>query len=219
MLPSQRLPIFPLPLVLLPRATQPLHVFEARYRRLLSDCLAGSQEFGIICRNPDLAEFEIPVGTVGCIARIESSQSLPDGRSNILVVGSERFTLTAFVDDPAPYHVATVAPFSDDAEPLSGLVVIAERLRVLFARVGRSARAIQDDATPLPELPPAPADISFAIAQYIDLELAEKQRLLASSSPRERLQRLEEALAPIVESIERRATIHRRAKTNGHGEH
>ena len=219
MLPSQRLPIFPLPLVLLPRATQPLHVFEARYRRLLSDCLAGSQEFGIICRNPDLAEFEIPVGTVGCIARIESSQSLPDGRSNILVVGSERFMLTAFVDDPAPYHVATVVPFSDDAEPLSGLVVIAERLRVLFARVGRSARAIQDDATPLPDLPPAPADISFAIAQYIDLELAEKQRLLASSSPRERLQRLEEALAPIVESIERRATIHRRAKTNGHGEH
>ena len=219
MSPSQRLPIFPLPLVLLPRATQPLHVFEPRYRRLLSDCLAGSREFGIICRTPDVAEHEIPVGTAGCIARIESSQALPDGRSNILVVGSERFTLQAFVDDPAPYHVATVAQFSDEAEPLTGLDRIAERLRDLFDRIGRSARAIQDDVTPLPDLPEAPADISFAIAQYVDLDLADKQLLLASRSPRERLQRLEDALAPIVDSIERRATIHTRSKTNGHGEH
>src|SRR5437667_12914165 len=44
---SRELPIFPLPLVLFPGTTQPLHVFEPRYRRLLADCLAGDKRFGI----------------------------------------------------------------------------------------------------------------------------------------------------------------------------
>src|SRR2546426_8612475 len=43
----RELPIFPLPLVLFPGTTQPLHVFEPRYRRLLADCLAGDKRFGI----------------------------------------------------------------------------------------------------------------------------------------------------------------------------
>ena len=54
-----RLPIFPLPLVLLPRAVQPLHIFEPRYRQMLSDCLEGTREFGIVYRTPDVAEHEI----------------------------------------------------------------------------------------------------------------------------------------------------------------
>ena len=97
-----RLPIFPLPLVLLPRAVQPLHIFEPRYRQLLADALAGTREFGIICRSPDVAEREIPSGAAGCVAHIDSAQSLPDGRSNVLVSGTVRFTLDDFVEDPAP---------------------------------------------------------------------------------------------------------------------
>lgn len=213
-----RIPIFPLPLVLLPRATQPLHVFEPRYRQLLSDCLEGEREFGILYRTSEVAEREIPAGTAGCLARIQSTQALPDGRSNILVTGGERFTLQDFVDDPAPYLVALVECFEDEEEGSTSLQEIADRLRTLFTRVGRSARAIQDDATPLPDLPADPAEVSFAIAQYIDLDLADKQRLLASRSPRARLERLEEALAPVVESMERRAVVHTRARTNGHGE-
>lgn len=216
---SSRLPIFPLPLVLLPRAVQPLHIFEPRYRQLLRDCLDGPREFGIICRTPEMAEREIPAGTAGCVAHIESSQSLPDGRSNIMVVGTRRFTLDRFVEDPAPYLVAEVTSFDDDDEPVGTMSELAARLRVLFVRVGRSARAIQDDTTPLPELPESPADLSFAIGQFLDLALADKQRLLASRSPLGRLRQLDEVLAPVVESVEQRARIHIRARTNGHGTH
>ena len=219
---TYRLPIFPIPLVLLPRAVQALHMFEPRYRQLLTDCRTGAMEFGIVCRTPDVAEREIPPGTAGCVARIDSSQSLPDGRSNVLVTGAARFTLVNFVDDPAPYHVALVEPFDD--EPLephgaTGTGALSERLRELFARVGRSARALQDDAAPLPLLPDLAADLAFVIATHIDLDLADKQRLLASRSPLDRLRQLDEALAPIVESIEERASIHVRAKSNGHGTH
>jgi ATP-dependent Lon protease len=186
---SSRLPIFPLPLVLLPRAVQPLHIFEPRYRQLLRDCLDGSREFGIICRTPEVAEHEIPPGTAGCVAHIESAQSLPDGRSNIMVVGTRRFTLDHFLDDPAPYLVGEVRTFGDEDEPDAGMRDLAARLRELFARVGRSARAIQDE------------------------------RLLASRSPLGRLRQLDEVLAPVVESVEQRARIHTRARGNGHGTH
>ncbi|HEX4935281.1 MAG TPA: LON peptidase substrate-binding domain-containing protein [Gemmatimonadaceae bacterium] len=216
---SVRLPVFPLPLVLLPQGVQPLHIFEPRYRQLLSDCLAGTREFGIVCRTPEVAEREIPPGTAGCVAHIETSQSLPDGRSNITVVGRSRFTLDGFVDAPAPYHVADVTPFDDVDESEAEMGPLAQRVRLLFERVGRSARTIQDDSTPLPELPTSPAALSFAIGQYIDLELGEKQRLLASRSPLGRLRQLEDVLAPIVESVEHRARIHTRAKRNGHGTH
>ncbi|MCC6930904.1 MAG: LON peptidase substrate-binding domain-containing protein [Gemmatimonadaceae bacterium] len=212
-----RLPIFPLPLVLLPGEIQPLHIFEPRYRQLLGDCLDGNRTFGLVCRTAEVAEREIPAGTAGCVAHVDTSQALPDGRSNITVSGRSRFTLEHFVDDPAPYHVALVSPLDDMDEAEDEMFPLADRLRSLFTRVGRSARAIQDDSTPLPELPPSPAALSFAIGQYIDLDLETKQQLLATTSPFERLRQLDRVLTPIVDSVEQRALVHTRARHNGHG--
>ena len=184
---------------------------------MLADCMSGDRLFGIICRDEGIAELEIAPGTVGCVAQIETTQELPDGRSNILVQGVERFTLERFVPDAAPYHVAEIATIGDRSEPSTLLAPLADRLRELFARVGRSARTIADDAAPLPDLPDDPAYVSFAIAQYIDLELAVKQRLLTSRSPSERLRELTDLLDSIVGSVELRAEAHVRARRNGHG--
>jgi Lon protease-like protein len=214
---TRRLPLFPLPLVLFPRASQPLHVFEPRYRRLLADVLEATREFGMILRTSDVAERAIPPGTVGCVAFVESAQALPDGRSNLLVSGRERFILRRFLDDEAPYHVGEVEPFADTEEPPEASRDVATRVRDIFQRVGRAARAMQDDATPLPELPDDPALLSFAVAQHVELELGDKQQLLASPSPAARLRRLEEILSPFVDSVELRAVVHQRARGNGHG--
>ena len=211
------IPLFPLPLVLFPRAPLPLHIFEPRYRQMLADCMSGDRKFGIICRDEGVGEREIVPGTVGCVAHIETAQQLPDGRSNILVQGGERFTLERFVADAAPYHVAEIATIGDRAEPWNLLGPLSEQLRTLFERVGRSARTIADDAAPLPDLPDDPAHVSFAIAQYIDLDLAVKQRLLTSRSPSERLRELSDLLTSIVGSVELRAETHVRARGNGHG--
>jgi Lon protease-like protein len=211
--------LFPLPLVLFPRTPLPLHIFEPRYRQLLSDCLQHDGQFGIIRRPEGASERDIAPGTVGCLARVETAQELPDGRSNVLVLGGDRFRLVRFVPDAAPYYVGEITSYDDEAEPATVLAPLADRLRALFQRVGQSARTIADDASPLPDLPDEPAEVSFAVAQYIDLDLDVKQELLASRSPAARLRQLTDLLDEIAGRIEQRAARHVRARGNGQGPH
>jgi ATP-dependent Lon protease len=214
---SERLlPLFPLPLVLFPGVPLPLHIFEPRYREMLADCLAGDRRFGIVFAAEDDSS-EPQRGTVGCIAVIQSSEMLPDGRSNILVVGGDRFAIARLVHGVRPYLLGEVVTYGDIEEPLEPVGSLARQLRDVFERIGRAARALADDRDPLPALPEDPGALSFTIASLIDLDAAGRQRLLASRSPLSRLRELEALLSPAVDMLESRAIVHARAKTNGHG--
>ncbi len=202
--------------MLLPRESLPLHIFEPRYRRMLADRLSGDRQFGVVCRQEHVAERDIPPGTVGCVAEIDQVVLLPDGQSDIVVNGGSRFTLERFVADAAPYHVGEVAPVNDVAESPLLLQEASQHLRALFTRVGRSARALANDPSPLPDLPDD-ADISFAVAQHLDLGLPAKQALLASRSPSHRLHHLVELLEAVADSMDDRAQVHQRAGGNGGG--
>ncbi len=48
----ERIPLFPLNVVLLPGAEMPLHIFEPRYRQMVKDCLEEKSEFGILLSLP-----------------------------------------------------------------------------------------------------------------------------------------------------------------------
>ncbi len=214
---ASRLPLFPLRLVLFPGVHLPLHIVEPRYRRMVADCMAGDRDFGILYRPEGVAERDIPPGHVGCVAHVERSELLPDGRSNILVTGAGRFALERFEDTEMPYYVGRVTEIVDVAESAMALVPVAARVRELFLRVGAAARSLADDADALPELPDDPAMLAFAIAAVIEMDVVTRQRLLASRSPTGRLREVDMLLAPAVDSLEHRAVIHARAKSNGHG--
>ena len=94
------LPLFPLPLVLFPGVPLPLHIFEPRYQQLLADTLEGDRRFGIVFHPEGRPEQALPTGHVGCVARIHNTEALDDGRSNIIVVGEERFALERLVPTP-----------------------------------------------------------------------------------------------------------------------
>ena len=210
------LPLFPLPLVLFPGVPLPLHIFEPRYREMLADCMAGDRRFGIVFSPEE--DIDGPKrGAVGCVAHIQKTQTLPDGRSNIIVVGEERFMIGRLVTDARPYLLGEVVSYADADEPAEALQPFARQLRAVFERVGRAARTLADDRDPLPILPTDPGALSFAIAALIDLDGHGRQRLLASRSPLDRLRELDAILSPAVDALELRAIIHARAKTNGHG--
>lgn len=215
---ASTLPIFPLPLVLFPGVTIPLHIFEPRYRRMLADCLERDRRFGIVFLAEGATEESLGIGgDVGCVAHVLSHEALPDGRSNITVEGRDRFMLRAFVTSALPYHVGMVVPHEDVPEPVDSLEPLATHVRERFERIARAARTISDDEDAIPELPDDPTLLAFRVASFIDLSVAERQRLLASTSPGERLRTVDSVLEPAVDPMEQRAVVHGRAKTNGRG--
>jgi ATP-dependent Lon protease len=209
-----RLPIFPLGVVLFPGTPLPLHIFEPRYRRMLADCLAGDRRFGI---TPGGATGELPEpGTVGCIAVVRVNQELPDGRSNIIVLGAERFVLERVVDDPAPYHVALVQPFEDDpgSDPPPDSVT---QLRELFDAYHLLLRQLHDTEPDDPELPEDAQGMSFHVSAAVEADPGVKQRLLAQRSTARRVEALVMLLPILTARVESALKVHRRGHTNGRG--
>jgi len=184
---------------------------------MLADCLSTDRRFGLVHQSAE--ETEVVPGTVGCIAEILQSEELPDGRSNIVVQGADRFAFVAFVTTDEPYAVARVREYSDDMEFGGELDSLAERVRDLFEVVARAARTLADESDPIPPLPEEPALLSFTIAAAIDLESPMRQQLLVSQSPTARLRQLDQLLSPAVPSLVARAEVHKRAKHNGEGLH
>lgn len=186
---------------------------------MLSDCLETDSRFGIVFRPENIGETELEVGRVGCIAEVDDAHTLPDGRSNIVVHGVRRFALQRFVASPAPYHIGEVSEYEDVPEDIDALAPMVVRVRELFSRVGRAARTLADDHDPLPALPDDPDTLSFGIAALIDMEVSRRQDLLVSRLASERLVVIEQLLASAVSSLEARAKVHGRAKSNGRGYH
>ena len=101
------IPLFPLGLVLLPDMRLPLHIFEERYKRMISECLAEDRPFGIVL-------FDGPsIRSVGCMARItEVMKRYDDGRMDIMTRGGERFVIQELIEDQ-DYMEARVFVFDD----------------------------------------------------------------------------------------------------------
>jgi Lon protease-like protein len=107
-----RIPVFPLPnVVLFPKTYLPLHIFEPRYRAMVSDAAMGGQCIGMVLLK-DGWETDYyghpPVFSIGCVGRLASVKPLADGRSNILLQGLERFAIEREWYDKA-YREATIA--------------------------------------------------------------------------------------------------------------
>jgi Lon protease-like protein len=205
--------------VLLPGTELPLHIFEPRYRQMVADVLAGDREFGLAYKPAGVGEQGLAAGWPLCVAHVEEVETLEDGRSNIVVHGRERVAFARYVDAGTPYLSADVVPMPDaPCDPLT-LESGAARVRELFERASAAASTIADDARDVPELPGDATRLSFVVAARLDLEPEARQRLLASIDPVERLDVLEKMLAPALRSLQQRADVHVRAKSNGKGPH
>jgi len=214
----RELPLFPLPLVLFPGVPLPLHIFEERYRQMLSDVRVTNNLFGLSYFDASLGIGERPpAGHVGCAAEIVEVQPLDDGRSNILTVGLVRYHLAEYAEAGEPYFLGRVEFFEDDAEDGARLEVRAHEVAELFTRIARAVRAINDDRTGLPDLAEIePERLSFFVAAAMEMEAEDKQRMLELRSTSERLRRIRELLTRVVNNYEERARVHGVAKHNGH---
>jgi len=102
-----RLSIFPLPqALLLPRAFLPLHIFEPRYRAMVSDSLARDRRIAMVQPRPiQPEEAWAPVlFDVGCVGRIAQVEALDDGRYNLILEGVTRFRILREIEATTPFR-------------------------------------------------------------------------------------------------------------------
>ena len=200
------IPLFPLPnVVLFPNVFLPLHIFEPRYREMVSDALAGDRIIGMVLLRPGHEEEDEgrpPVFQIGCAGVITHSEPLEDGRYNIVLRGLERFRITG--EDPGTstaYRLARVeglpetVPDADQAELRRHRHRLEALLAAALERTGKE-----------PRFPPAvpDEDLVNALAQYIELEPLERQALLERDGILARCRALVELLE--MKSLMQRAT-------------
>ena len=172
------IPLFPLPnVVLFPNVFLPLHIFEARYRAMVEDALAGDRVIGMVLLRPGWEhdyEREPPIYSIGCSGVITHCERLQDGRFNIILRGLERFRILE-EDRALAYRRAQI-----DAMPEPALTAPDSReLHQQRERLGAILSSASDRGRdPAVASAMSDADMINALAQYLDLEPLEKQALL-----------------------------------------
>lgn len=186
---TERLALFPLPSVLLPGATIPLHIFEERYRALIADALEGDRRFGLLYHDWDRqGPFMNSPGHVGCVARIREHEMLDDGRSLVLIEGVARFTIVEGLEQERLYFEAIVGAYRDRRGPPDpDLHVRRERSLRLFHAVVAS---LEEAPERLPTLS-VERELSFSLAQTIAVDPSWHHQLLELRDERERLDRVD----------------------------
>jgi Lon protease-like protein len=184
----QRLRLFPLNTVLFPGAALNLHVFEPRYKQMISECLEGGEAFGVcLIRDGDEAgDPDVMPHEIGTTAEIGDVTPLENGRYYISTVGRQRFRIervlarepfltveVSYLPEDKPGDDATVGELAREIRD-----VFRDYLRLLVEFSGMHADI---------ELPDDPIDASFLIGDALQVADSMKQRLLELSSTEQRL--------------------------------
>lgn len=195
------LPIFELPLVLLPSEQVPLHIFEDRYKAMIERCLRDSEPFGIVFRDDSGARAR------GCAAEVaEVVERFDDGRLNIVVSGEWRFdVLERFEGESYPAATVTAVPDADHEAATDPGPALEAFATLLAAVGGDEEQQLEGEET------------AYEIAAHVELPVAFKQELLEEDAEGRRLELLGDRLAKLALQVKRARELAERARGNGHG--
>jgi len=194
-------PLFPLPVVLLPTEVIPLHIFEDRYKTMITLCLEEGTEFGIVWLSDD------GLKEIGCTARVaEVLEEMDDGRMNILVRGGSPFRLLEKQEDHV-YPAGKIELLGDqsveDDDEAGGEA--RERYADLLERLTNE----RPETAALAELS------AYEMAASVEIDLDVKQGLLELRSEEERLRLLARLFKAGIKRVELARDISERAGKNG----
>ncbi len=180
-----RLPLFPLGLVLLPGLLLPLHVFEERYRVLVRELVELPEEqrrFGVVAIRSGRevgADGVTALHEVGCVAHLRRVTPYDDGRFDIVTTGTERFRLTGLADG-MPYPTGLVEWLPDELGSADEAALLDRAVRRAFADYVAALAEARDEPEPdALELPDSPLVLSYVVAASVVVDLEDRQQLLA----------------------------------------
>ncbi len=195
------LPLFPLPLVLLPRTPLALHVFEERYKEMIGEAIRDRTEFGVVLAR------DREVLNTGCTAIVDRVlQRYDDGRMDILTAGRRRFEIVT-LDQERTFLRGGVEFFDDE-----DLDAAPPDLRQHALEAYKTLVELGEDA-PEPQL--EDPQLSFQLANIID-DMDFRQTLLPMRSEPERMRAFVDFCREYIPKRRVVADLRRVQPTNGH---
>ena len=186
--------LFPLGgVVFFPHTVLPLHIFEARYRRMTEDALATNRLITIVMVRPGAGvddEGRPEIEEFACVGRIFKHERLADGRFNMLLVGLKRVRLLREIPTDKPYRIAESRIIEDIEEPSEA--TRSERLLDDFRLYLEPAGGVDPDLEKI-ITPDLPLGVLVDILSHtLNIEPAAKQKLLADCVASSRADQLHE---------------------------
>lgn len=180
-----KLPLFPLHTVLFPGMPLTLHIFEERYKVMISRCIAEQKPFGVVLiRTGSEVEGFGPSAetfTLGCTASITQVQKSDLGRLNLLATGHERFQIDSF-DRSQPYLQGYVRTLPLRDSELAGQEQQAQSLQANIRQYLRAVARLENIEFDARSLPTDALELAYLGASLLKLPLVEKQALLEIDS-------------------------------------
>lgn len=201
----ERIPLFPLNVVLFPGAPLPLHIFEPRYRQMVKDCLEEKTEFGMLLSLPN------GVAHVGCTAEIvQVAKRYNDGRMDILTVGRTPFRVVElFTENPL---LEGQVDYLEDRETRSN-----EQIRLALVELYETCHTLIYEDYPKNLEGAAPEDLSYLVAATLPMDLLWKQQILELRCEADRQERLVAYLREWAPHLQKAGVMRQGAGGNGHG--
>ena len=186
---NDKIPIFSLPLVLLPGEKLPLHIFESKYKKMIEYCLKHNQKFGIVnSKNNDTL-------SIGCTAEISQVVGAEGstGEYDIVVTGVERFIVKSY-NYSRDYKQAYVKTWQDIDDSVDEVLLQETNvfLYEVLMKLGASSKIAQIN------MPKA----AFEISSMLDIDKRAKKMLLKSQSEKDRLIILKRILKKAIVKID-----------------
>jgi Lon protease-like protein len=201
---NEFIPIFPLQVVVYPGDALNLHIFEPRYKQLISDCAKDKKPFGI----PTVLDRKI--GRLGTLVRLnEISNVQADGQMDIRITGLKVFQVQRLLKlyPGKLYGGADVTYLEDQPEGDANL------MRLLLAEIKKLHGLLN---VKMKYLKADDKLTSFDLAHHAGLSLKQEHELLGLLDERQRQTYLLNHLKSVFPVVSEMESLKEKIKLNGH---
>ena len=192
---TNKLPVFPLGLVVLPGTIQTLQIFEPRYLSMVKDCMNSESGFVITLSNNNVSGESFM--SQGTFVDIIDFNQLPNGLLGITVKGREKVSIKSIEQVESGLHYASISPI---AEPVVDDQAVLAKFPDLINVLSQLKEHPQVKLLPLEIDMLSAESVSYQLAGLIPISPMQKQTLLEAFDSKQRMNILAKLVNKISEN-------------------
>ncbi len=198
------IPIFPLSVVVYPGEDLHLHIFEPRYKQLISECLAAKKPFGIP------AVIGNNMNELGTLMEItELTKTYDNGELDIKTRGQKIFRILEVIKEiPDKLYSGAIVNYPKNVE--KGNRLLMQKVIKAMRELHKLLKVENKFKKPEEEL------WSYDVAHHAGLSLDEEYEILGLMNELQRQEYLKRHLAKVLPVVAEMETLKEKIKLNGH---